>query len=188
VTIPIAATPITPGLQQGICTIEHMGRTLQFRTNPNQIWWTYRLLTKVENTYGGRVIQVLGCRIEDLIVTVECGRGGWPYLRQIIHFMRDMIGDQRKGNPGIFSYTTRGWIFRVYALSVPFEDKVNATTREIELRFKVQEDVSGMASTSTISSELSRLAAGIGFVKSPYNSGSAASQLKSYVESAAFAQ
>src|ERR1700756_4895448 len=61
----------------GICTLTWNGSTLQFRTNPNSIEWTYTLNTKVENTYGGRVIQILSTKIDDLTVTVECGWGGW---------------------------------------------------------------------------------------------------------------
>lgn len=174
-TIPMAPTgsPLTrPGkAERGVASLQFNGRTLRFRTNPNEIWWSYSLITAVENTYGGRVVQILGARIEDLVVTVECGRGGWPYLRYIVNFMRDMINDQRKGEPGLFSYTTRNWYLKVFALSVPFQDSVTATTREIELRFKVQEDVSGVQTSLAISNELARLQDGIGFKKGPYNSG-----------------
>jgi hypothetical protein len=144
---------------------------LRFRTNPNEVWWNYSLITAVENTYGGRVVQILGAKIDDLVVTVECGRGGWDYLNQVVGFMREMIAEQRKGVPGTFSYTTRDWRLKVFALSVPFQDSVTATTREIELRFKVQEDVSGVQTSISLSSELGRLKDGIGFTKNEYNTG-----------------
>ena len=83
-------TPLPP--QRGIATLEFGGRVLRFRTNPSSVWWSYRLITHVENTYGGRVVQILGARTEDLTVTVECGKGGWNYLRQIVGFMRDNLG------------------------------------------------------------------------------------------------
>ena len=159
-----------PGHARGVCTLQFGGKTLRFRTNPNEIWWNYTLITSVENTYGGRVVQILGARIDDLVVKVECGRGGWEYLRHLVGFMRDMINDQRKGDPGIFTYTTRGWRLKVFAVSVPFQDSVTATTREIELRFKVQEDVSGVQTSQAISNELKRLQDGIGFKKGPYSS------------------
>lgn len=154
---------------RGIATLEFGGRVLRFRTNPNAVWWNYHLITSVDETYGGRVVQILGARVDDLVVTVDCGRGGWPYQRQIINFMRDMINDQRKGDPGRFTYTTRNWDLKVFALSVPFMDTVTATTREIELRFKVQEDVSGVQTSMSLRNELNRLQQGIGFRKSGYN-------------------
>lgn len=157
---------------RGIASLEFKGRVLRFRTNPNEIWWSYNLNTAVENTYGGRVVQILGANIEDLVVKVECGRGGWPYLRQVVGFMRDMINDQRaKADPGLFTYTTRNWRLKVWAASVPFQDSVTATTREIELRFKVQEDVSGVQTSMSIASELKRLQDGVGFKKNEYNTG-----------------
>jgi hypothetical protein len=163
---------MTSGLstQRGIASIEFNGKVLRFRTNPNEIWWSYGLNTAVENTYGGRVVQILGAHIDDLVVKVECGRGGWPYLRQVVGFMRDMINDQRgKTDPGVFTYTTRNWRLKVWAVSVPFQDSVTATTREIELHFKVQEDVSGVQTSMSIASELRRLQDGIGFRKNEYN-------------------
>jgi hypothetical protein len=157
---------------RGIASLEFKGRVLRFRTNPNEIWWSYGLNTAVENTYGGRVVQILGANIEDLVVKVECGRGGWPYLMQVVNFMRDMINDQRaKADPGLFTYTTRNWRLKVWAASVPFQDSVTATTREIELRFKVQEDVSGVQTSMSIASELKRLQDGIGFKKNEFNTG-----------------
>lgn len=154
-----------PGYRRGIAAIQFQGRTLRFRTNPNSIWWSYKLITSRQNTYGGQVIQILGARIDDLVVTADIGNGGWPYLRQIVAFMRDMINDQRKGEPGLFIYTTRNWRLKVFAASVPFQDTVTATTREIELRFKVQEDVSGVMSGMSISNSLARMQDGIGFRK-----------------------
>jgi len=167
-------SPAAPGgnnPHRGIASLEFGGKVLRFRTNPNEVWWNYSLITAVENTYGGRVVQILGAKIDDLVVTIECGRGGWNYQRQVVGFMRDMIADQRKGDPGTFSYTTRNWRLKVFALSVPFQDSVTATTREIELRFKVQEDVSGVMSSLALSTELARLQDGVGFRKNQYNTG-----------------
>jgi hypothetical protein len=156
---------------RGIASLTFKGRTLRFRTNPNEIWWSYTLNTNVEQTYGGRVVQILSTRIEDLIVKVDCGRGGWEYLNQIVDFLRQMMIDQREsgGTPGTFSYTTRRWNMKVYGLSVPFQDQVTAVNRELELRFKVLEDLNGEISQLTMSKELARLQEGVGFFKSGYN-------------------
>jgi hypothetical protein len=158
--------------RRGIASLTFNGKVLRFRTNPNSVWWSYLLKTNVEQTYGGRVVQILGVGIDDLVVKVECGRGGWPEAKRIVDFLRQVMIDQRKGknNIGDFKYTTRNWHMKVYALSVPFQDQVNATTRELELHFKVQEDVSQVQSQAALSAELTRLRDGVGFVKMPgYN-------------------
>jgi hypothetical protein len=109
--------------------------------------------------------------MEDLRVVIECGIGGWEYAMKVARFMRDMMVDQRNGEPGTFQYTTRGWHLNVYALNIPFQDRVTETTREIELNFKIQEDVSGTLTKQTISTELSRLKDGIGFSHNAFNTG-----------------
>lgn len=156
---------------RGVASLYFGGDTLRFRTNPNEIWWSYTLNTHVEQTYGGRVVQILGTRIEDLVIKVECGNGGWPYLTKVVDFLRKMMIEQRKdgGKTATFNYTTRGWRMKVYALSVPFQDQVTATTRELELRFKVVEDLTGQMTQMALNNELARLMDGVGFKKSQYN-------------------
>lgn len=156
---------------RGIASLTFKGKTLRFRTNPNEIWWSYTLNTNVEQTYGGRVVQILSTRIEDLVIKIECGRGGWAYLNQVVDFLREMMIEQRKdgGTTAVFSYTTRGWRMKVFALSVPFQDSVTETVREIEIRFKVQEDLTGEMSKLALDTELARLQNGIGFSKTGFN-------------------
>jgi hypothetical protein len=153
---------------RGICTLyaPSVG-TLQFRTNPNSISWDYSLITNVQQTYGGRVIQILGARIDNLEVKVDCGQGGWDYAAYVAQFMRDMMMTQRNGIPGTFIYTTRNWNLSVYALNVPFHDAVEETVRELTLQFKVQQDVSKVAIASqSIANLLGLLQQGMGFLSS----------------------
>ena len=165
------AGDLSQNQHRGVASLRFKGRTLRFRTNPNEMWWSYRLNTNVEETYGGRVVQMLSVRIEDLLVKVDCGRGGWRYFMHIVDFLRYMMVEQRKngGQTGTFEYTTRRWKMEVYALTIPFQDNVTATVRELELRFKIQEDISGLMSQLTLSAELLRLQEGIGWRKTEYN-------------------
>ena len=158
-----------PGQHRGICSLSHQGRSLRFRTNPNSIQWSYKLITKVEDTSGGRVIQLLGTRLGDLEVTAECGQGGWEYMVKVARFFRDLMHDQRDGKPATFEYTTRNWRFKVYATGIPFTDTVTATAREFTMRFKIQEDISGVASAQALQTEIARLKDGIGFRRNQYN-------------------
>ena len=146
---------------RGMCTLTFNGRTFAFRTNPNAVWWSYELLTHTENTYGGRVIQILGTRLGDLSVKIDCGNGGWDYLMSVVSYLRDLLVDQRGGNTATFEYTTRNWKLNVYALNIPFQDQVTATTREIEMVFKIQEDVTGILSQTSLNVELARLQDGV---------------------------
>lgn len=170
-----AVPPNDPGFAnnpyRGIASLDFGGKVLRFRTNPNEIWWSYSLNTAVEQTYGGRVVQILSTRIDDLVVKIDCGWGGWPELTRVVNFLRTMMIEQRKdgGKTAVFNYTTRRWRMKVYALSVPFQDAVNATTRELEIRFKVAEDLSGEMSRLALSAELLRLQDGINFRKTKYN-------------------
>lgn len=155
----------------GIASITHQGKTLRFRTNPNSITWEYNLKTNVEETYGGQVIQVLSTNIDNLKVTADAGNGGWAYLESVALFFRDMLFDQRegRGQPGVFRYPNRGWELKVFALNFPFKDSVDDVLREFTMNFKVQEDVSGIVSTSLIEAEMAKLSKGIGWERNEYN-------------------
>lgn len=155
--------------QRGIASLTWGNHVLRFRTNPNEVTWNYSLITKTDQTYGGRVVQILGTKIDDLIVKVDCGLGGWPYLVKVVTFMRDLMVAQRNGQTATFEYTTRGWKLKVYAANFPFADQVNATTRELTLYFKVQEDISGIVSSATIAAALQSFSNGIGWERNQYN-------------------
>lgn len=145
----------------GLCTLSWQDQVFTFRTNPNEIWWNYELLTHTEETYGGRVIQILGLKLGDLSVKVECGGGGWDYLMMVVNYLRDLLTQQRNSVPAQFSYTTRGWLLSVYGMSVPYGDQVTATTREIELNFKIQQDINGLLSQGTLDANINNINVGI---------------------------
>ena len=156
---------------RGICTLTHpnLPQPLNFRTNPNSILWDYELISHIEQTYGGRVVQILGTKMDNLQVTVDCGQGGWPYAMWVVQWMRDLMVQQRNGKPATFTYTTRNWKLKVYALNVPFHDAVQETVRELTLNFKIQEDVTGLQQAASISQALSALTNGIGFFANSFN-------------------
>ncbi|QIG58334.1 hypothetical protein SEA_SKOG_182 [Gordonia phage Skog] len=165
---PQVSAPLAAGTR-GIASLTHDGRTLRFRTNPNEFQWNYNLNKRIDQTYGGRVIQLLGINIEDFSFTVEAGGGRWEYMEKVVNFMRDVLVAQRNGRPATFQYTTRGWKLNCYISSFPFEDAVEAVTRPFTVTTKVQEDVSGVVSDLTLSAELQRLQDGMGFERSQYN-------------------
>lgn len=147
----------------GVATLTHGSNVLRFRTNPNSIKWTYTLNTHVEETYGGRVVQILSTKIENLTVTADSGRGGWPYLYQVATFFRDLLNDQRDGAAAIFNYPGRNYVLKVYASAFPFKDAYDDVPKEFTMSFKVQEDVSGIVTSDTLQAELQVFQGGIGF-------------------------
>lgn len=153
-----------------LATLSYGGSVIRFRTNPNQIRWSYRLKTSVTNTYGGRVIQLLSANIDDLVVTADAGAGGWDYLHQIANQFRDfMVYQKNTGTAGVFEYPNRGWSLGVYALNFPFKDSVTDVKREFTMQFKVQEDISGVVTTQSLDNEIARLKEGIGWSHNEYN-------------------
>jgi hypothetical protein len=167
-SFPQKVAALGPG-QKGIASLSHAGRTFRFRTNPNQFVWSYQLNKRIDQTYGGRVVQLLGTKIEDFSLKADSGLGGWDYFNRMAKFLRDVMVEQRDGSPATFEYTQRGWKFNCYIVSVPFEDSVEQVLREFEITMKVQEDISGVMSKNSLSAELNRLTDGVGFRRSKYN-------------------
>jgi len=156
---------------RGICTLSHpaVGAPLQFRTNPNSITWNYEMKTFVTETYGGRVIQILGIKMDNLKVTIDCGQGGWNYAMYVVQWVRDLMVQQRNGLAATFTYTTRNWRLKVFADSLPYHDAVGETVRELELSFRIQEDISGVQTSASLDQAFKAISDGIGFVTSGFN-------------------
>lgn len=166
---PQQGPPLAAGAR-GIASLHHPDvGTLRFRTNPNEFNWTYTLNKRVDPTYGGRVVQLLGTKIDDFTLKADCGAGRWEYMNKVATFMRDVMVVQRNGKPATFEYTTRGWKLNVFITTVPFQDSIEEVKREFEVGMKVQEDVSGVLSSNTLRAELRHLQDGIGFKRSKYN-------------------
>jgi hypothetical protein len=167
-SFPQVAGGLSAG-ERGVCSLRWGADVLRFRTNPNEFNWQYALTKRIENTYGGRVVQLLGTKIDEFTLKADAGGGRWEYMNRIATFCRDVMIHQRNGVPATLDYTTRGWRLNVYVVSVPFADAVEEVLREFEIVFKVQQDVSGTMSRQTLSAELARLRDGIGFQRSKYN-------------------
>jgi hypothetical protein len=163
-------SPASTTGERGIASLYHPSRgTLRFRANPKEFNWSYTLNKRVDQTYGGRVIQLLGTRIDDFSFKADCGLGRWAEMNRVAMFMRDVMVAQRNGIPATFEYTTRGWKFNAYVVSIPFADAVEEVLREFEVGLKVQEDVTGLMSRNTLQAEMRRLQDGMGFARSKYN-------------------
>lgn len=129
---------------------------LAFRINPSAIDWNFQIKTSVEDTIGGRVVQVIGATLSDITITGEYGqvmgqkglkgreRGAverdqdpglsWrlaeEFVHQVRHLMDEQSHDSRKGTlmnePLLFEFPDYGWRFRVYVKSISSGSSENA--------------------------------------------------------------
>lgn len=154
----------------GTFEISHSGKTFRFRVDPNSVRYTYNLNTKVEATYGGQVVQILSVNLGDLIVQADSGAGRWEYFQQLTQFCRDLMFYQKDtGEPATVIYPLKGWELKVYLVSLPYSDSVGNVKYPFTLRFRIQEDVSGVVSSDSMTSELNKVRDGIGYERNDYN-------------------
>jgi len=104
-----------------------------FRLDPEQIIWNWEVLTNVVETIGGRVIQVIGARLDDLTVQGSFGqdhstaRGeSWrqaeAFLKIVTQIMeyqsRDATQQDKMQAPAVFTYPPKNWRFQCYVKSL----------------------------------------------------------------------
>jgi hypothetical protein len=145
-------------------------KDFRLRVAPEAIEWHYTLNTKVTNTYGGKVVQVLSVTIENMSVPCLSGNGGREYLKSIATFFKEMILWQRDTQtPAVFSYAPRSISLKVYGSDFTLQDYTGNVTFPFSLGFRVQEDLLGTVKSRLIVSELLALNEGIGYIKSKFN-------------------
>lgn len=140
-----------------------------FRIDPNSIEFTYELKTKVTETFGGKVVQILGVSLDNLTISFESGSGGREYLKAFGNFFKNaMIWQRDTGQPLIFSYPPRGYIVSCYLDSVSIKDDIKNVTFPFTLKAKIQQDLMGTVKTEALSAALNRLVDGVGWSKNEY--------------------
>jgi hypothetical protein len=118
------------------------GPSIAFRIDPDLIDWTWSVQTNVVETIGGRVIQILGARLEDLTLQGSLGQdrskksGGesWQeaqdFLATITAIMEKQSADSNQQatmhQPAVFSYPPKGWRWNVYVKSLTDPDGGNS--------------------------------------------------------------
>jgi hypothetical protein len=117
------------------------GPAVAFRIDPDAIDWNFEVLTSVTETIGGRVIQVIGSRLEDMTVTGSFGQDhstpqgeSWrqaeaflSMIQQIMDFQSSDATDQTQMHPpAVFTYPPKNWRFNVYVKG--FDDADNPGT------------------------------------------------------------
>lgn len=115
------------------------GPSIAFRIDPDLITWNWQVLTNVIETIGGRVIQVLGARLDDFTVQGSLGqdhRAGpvngqsWVmagrFVTAVTQIMEAQSADSNQQGkmhpPAVFNYPPKGWRFSCYVKSLTDPD------------------------------------------------------------------
>jgi hypothetical protein len=105
------------------------GPAVAFRIDPERIGWNWTVNTNLVETIGGRVIQVLGAYLDDMVVEGSFGQDhrtahgvSWrqadAFLKLITKIMdyqaQDANQQNRMHEPAVFTYPPKHWRFQVY--------------------------------------------------------------------------
>jgi hypothetical protein len=114
------------------------GPSAAFRVDPDLIDWSWSVQTNVIETIGGRVIQVLGARLDDLTVQGSLGQdhadqatgNSWQqaqaFLTTVTAIMEQQASDATQNAlmhpPAVFTYPPKGWRWNVYVKALTDPD------------------------------------------------------------------
>ncbi len=156
-----------------------------FHIDPRSVSWNFETKTNDFSTVGGKVVQVYGTKITDMIVEGEFGLGGWQDQLKFLQSMKDIASAQARAGkvsqsqtpPARFSYPPRGWDFLVYlkAYDNPrggkavrhHNEEVNPAWR---LTLFIVEDMSELGVKKVAQDAyVSRLSRGLGWKRTKFN-------------------
>jgi hypothetical protein len=142
-----------------------------FRVNPNSVRWSYKMNVTQTDTKGGRVFQLLSCSIDDITVEGEFA-GGYDEMRRFEQFFIYVVGYQAEyGAPQRLKYAKRGWDFPVYVHSFPtVQYSLETVVPTYSITLVPKDAETGKLVTATKIAELAKLADGVQWQKSIYNS------------------
>lgn len=150
--------------------IAYGGKTFVMRLNPNDISWTSSLNIVETPTLGGKVVQVLSASLDNLSISADCGLGGINELTRVANFFRDLILWQRlQKDTAVFFYEPRHFRFSVIGDSFRLNDSTDNVAYPYTLSFRIQEDLSGVATQKTIAKELADIQKGMDYKQTKYN-------------------
>lgn len=159
---------------------------IAFDVDPQEIRWDYDVKTAVFNTIGGKVIQLYGWSMGDLVIGGHFGgkdpiasqRRFFSLMRRLAERQTSKVGRQA-GSPARFRWPEQGWDFWVYIKSmqqkgagVAIERNVQHFAPQYQLTFFIYQDngdIVEVASQSAKARYLQRLSAGLGWEQSQYN-------------------
>ena len=131
--------------------------------DPNSVTYGYNLRTAETETYGGKVVQILGAEaVSPVVVSAEAGSGGWDELYRVAYFIRGYMGAAEKRHVH-FVFPQKGWDMEGWFLGFPrFFVDLETLSPSYQVPFHVEWE-NGQLAESAISAELQKIQDGIGF-------------------------
>ena len=161
---------------------------IPFYVDPESIAYHFDIKASATETVGGKVVQVFGVRVSNLVVSGSIGLAGWEgqqsFLQAVIAQMQSQRGQSIGGatfaaGPTIkFLYPPRGWDFDVYILDYAQPGSTMSVLMDPEiinpkwmLTLFIANDNGGLknVNNAALSSYLNQLAVGIGWQPNIYN-------------------
>lgn len=154
-----------PNPTQARASIGNSAVNHYFLFNPDEVKWSVANNTVSRDTIGGRVVQILSSKVDQM--TVVGRAGSRDELQRFALNLKSIMNWQIKNqSPVYFKVPSKKWNFKVYVQNVSSLGwDYAATSYPYELTLLVQEDLTGLTSKVIQKNTLSRLAEGIGYVE-----------------------
>jgi hypothetical protein len=141
--------------KQGVVSLGfNNGPSVVFRLNPNNVEWNFQINTNVTETVGGRVVQVLGATLSDVVVKGSFGEHrnqpnkntgathieSWETAETFLVKMKAMAAWQSRDStrhnmlmhqPAIFNFAPKNWRFAVYIKDLTDPDGGGSITHRV---------------------------------------------------------
>lgn len=145
-------------------------RQFIFKVDPYNISWGYNLRTQVTDTYGGKVVQILGVELTNLTIETVAGGFGYPYLTEMKDFFREMgRWQQETQTPATFNFPPKGYVLKFWGQKFQYQDSVDNVVFPVQITGMIQEDLAGTLKKSIMTDEIKKLSEGIGYVRNKFN-------------------
>lgn len=144
----------------------------KFRVNPTSMSWEYSINSRVTDTKGGRVVQILSCSIGDIKVEGTFGSGGAGAMQEFERAFIAMANAQNQyGRSFTFSFPYNGMKpMQVYVKDFP-SVRYNNTQHapEFTVTLVPDDDAPAELVTTSKSVEIDKIMNGVGWTKSKFN-------------------
>lgn len=164
---------------------------IPFTFDPNAVAWRYATKTKTTDTVGGKVVQVFGTVLSDMIVKGQFGSGGpvaqSAFLAQVEAWVDAQVGTPDgqnasqylfNGNTIQFIFPPRGWDFPVYitnytqsgqGFSVELDNQIINYPWELTLMIASQNTTLQAVTDASLVGAINRISANLGWYPNIYN-------------------
>lgn len=150
-----------------------------FPVDPSTISWTFGIKVNVQQTIGGRVVQVFGTTLGNMTVTGTFGENGEQQQKDFYNLMRHLATQQKQSRgsqPFRFTYSLKGWDFHVLLLamtdgtsaqSITYDNDI--VTPDYSLTLFIVQDNTQSVVRNIRDQYIARLTSGVGFKQTTFD-------------------